>query len=151
MRRLCHNVRRQRFRNTRTLARTTYEALEPIEGFRKDEEKAANSNEQSRKFVQDATATVTGEWALTLPKYKSFARSIQRQHDWGNISTTLKFGAIPLQLQLTLRGENFSAYDSGCDDEENFLQISTKQSSDLLESCPQRHVDGTFKCCPALS
>ena len=57
--------------------------------------------------------------------------------------------AIPSELQLTLRGENFLAYDSGSDDRERFHIFSTEQNLDL-ESTPQWHADGTFKCCPAL-
>ena len=51
---------------------------------------------------------------------------------------------------MTLRGENFLAYDSGSDDRERFLIFSTEQNLDLLEHTPQGHADGTFKCCPAL-
>ena len=58
--------------------------------------------------------------------------------------------AIPSELKLTLRGENFLAYDSGSDDRERFLILSTEQNLDLLESIPQWHGDGTFKCCSAL-
>ena len=87
---------------------------------------------------------------MALPKYKSLARSIQRQRGWGNNPTTLKDVAIPSELQLTLRGENFLAYDSGSDDREIFLVFSTEQNLDLLESTPQWHADGTFKWCPAL-
>ena len=58
--------------------------------------------------------------------------------------------AIPSELQLTLRGENFLAYDSGSDDRERLVIFSTEQSSDLFESTPQWHADGTSKCCSAL-
>ena len=44
-------------------------------------EKAANSNGQPRKIVQDTTATITRKCAVELPKYKNLARSIQRQHE----------------------------------------------------------------------
>ena len=87
---------------------------------------------------------------MKIPKYKSLARCIQRQRGWGNNPTTLKDVAIPSELQLTLRGENFLAYDSGSDDRERFFIFSTEQKLDLLESTPQWHADGTFKCCPAL-
>ena len=107
-------------------------------------EKAANSNEQPRKTVQDGTATVTRECAVALPEYKSLPRSIQRQRGWGN-NPTLKDVAIPSELQLTLRRENFLAYDSGSDDRERFSSFSTEQNLDLLESKPQWHVDGTLK------
>ena len=46
-------------------------------------EKAANSNEQPRKIVQNATATLTSEDAVALPKCESLTRSIQRQRRWG--------------------------------------------------------------------
>ena len=123
---------------------------EQLKVLEKMEEKAATSNEQPRKIVQDTTATNTRECAVALSKCKSLARSIQRQRGWGNNPTTLKDVAIPSELLLTLRGESFSAYDSGSDYRERFLIFSTEQNLDLLEHTPQGHADGTFKCCPAL-
>ena len=108
-------------------------------------EKVVNSNEQPRKMVQDTTATITRGCAVALPTYKSLARSIQRQRGWGNNPTTLKDVAIPSELQLALRGENFLVYDSGSDDRERFLIFSTEQNLELLQSTPQWHADGTFK------
>ena len=122
---------------------------EQLKVLEKMEEKAATSNEQPRKIVEDTTATITRECAVALSKCKSLARSIQRQRGWGNNPTTLKDVAIPSELLLTLRGESFSAYESGSDDRERFI-FSTEQNLDLLEHTPQGHADGTFKCCPAL-
>ena len=114
---------------------------EQLKVLEKMEEKAANSNEQPRKIVQDTTATITRECALALPKCKSLARSIQRQRGWGNNPTTLKDVAIPSKLLMTLRGEIFLAYDSGSHDRERFLTFSTEQNLDLLEKTPQWHAD----------
>ena len=122
---------------------------EQLQVLEKIKEKAANSTEQPRKIVQDTTATITREFAVALPKFKNLARSIQRQRGWGNNPTTLKDVAIPSELHLTLRRNNFLAYDSGSDDRERFLIFSTEQNLDLLESTPQWHADGTFKSCPA--
>ena len=97
----------------------------------KMKEKAANSNVQPRKTVQETTATITSKCAMALPKYKSLARSIQRQRGWWNSPTTLKDVAIPSELQLTLRGESFLAYDSGSDDRERFLIFSIEQKLEL--------------------
>ena len=94
--------------------------LEQLKVLEKMKEKAANSNEQPRKIVQDATATITRECAVALPKYKNLAWSIQRQRGFGNNPTTLKDVAIPSELQLTLRAENFLAHDSGYVDRERF-------------------------------
>ena len=146
----CNNVRRQRFRNKRALVRTRYEAFGATEGFGKDERESREFQRAANKTAQATTATITSVCAVALPKYKSLARSIQRQRGWGNNPTTLKDVAIPSELQLTLRGKNFLAYDSGSDDRERFLIFSIEQNLDLLESTPQRHADGTFKCCPAL-
>ena len=63
---------------------------EQLKVSEKMKEKAANSNKQPRKIVQDTTATITRECAVALPKYKSLARSIQRQRGWGKNPTTLK-------------------------------------------------------------
>ena len=91
---------------------------EQLKVLEKMKEKAANSNEQPRKIVQDTTATFTRECAVALPKNRSLAQSVQRQRGWGKNPTALKDVAIPSELQLTLRGENFLAYDSGSDDRE---------------------------------
>ena len=107
-------------------------------------QEAAHSNEQPRKFVQDAAATITRECAMALPKYKSVSGSIQRQRRWGNNPETLKDVVISSELQLTLQRENFLAYDSGSDDREKIIILSTEQFLDFLESTPQWHADGTF-------
>ena len=62
----------------------------------------------------------------------------------------MKYVAIPSELQLTLRGENISANDSGFDVRERFLFLGTEQILDLAESTSQWHADRTIKCCPAL-
>ena len=111
--------------------------------------KASESNEQPRKIVHYATATVTRQCAAALPKYKSLAESIQRQREWGNNPTTLKDVTIPLVLQFTLRRENFLAYDSGSDDRERFLVFSTEHNLDLFDATPQWHAAETFKNCSA--
>ena len=146
----CNNVRRQRFHNKRALRRTRYEAFGATEGFGKDERESCEFQWAAKKIVQDTTATITRECAVALPKYKSLARSIQRQRGWGINPTTLKDVAIPSELQLTLQGEKFLAYDSGSDDRKRLLIFSTEQNLDLVKSTAQWHADGTFKCCPAL-
>ena len=110
---------------------------EQLKVLEKMKEKAANSNEQPRKIVQDTTTTITCECAVVLPKYKSLARSIQKQCGWGNNPTTLKDVAIPSEMQLTLREENFLASDSGSDDRDRCLIFSTEQNLDLLEHTTQ--------------
>ena len=119
---------------------------EPLKVLEKMKEKAANSIELPRKIFRDTTASITRECAVAL--YKNLARRIQRQRGWGNTETTLKDVAIPSELQLTLRGENFSTYDSSSDDRERFLFFSTKRNLDLTESTAQWHSTGTFECCP---
>ena len=123
---------------------------EQLKVLEKMKEKAAKSNEQPRKVVQDTTATITLDFTEALPKYKSLARSIQRQHGWGNNPTASTDVAIPSELQLTLRGENFLAYDSCSDDRERFPIFRTEKNLDLFESTRQSRADGTLKCCPGL-
>ena len=106
-----------------------------------DELKAWGCDKNSVKPLQQCLRT-------TFPKYKRLARSIRRQRGWGNNPTTLKDVAIPLEQQLTLRGDIFLA--SGFDDRERFLIFSKEQNLDLLESNPQWHAAGTFKCRPVL-
>ena len=122
---------------------------EELKVLEKMEEKAATSNEQPRKIVQDTTATITRECAVALLKCKSLARNIQRQRGWGN-NTTLMESGYSIGAAFDIAGENVLAYDSGSDDRERFLIFSIEQNLDLLEHSPQWHADGTFKCCPAL-
>ena len=106
--------------------------------------KAANSNEQSKKMLQDATASDAHECAVERPKYKRVSRSNQRQRGWEKTPTTLKDVAFPWELQFKLRGEDFLAYDSGSEYKEKVLNLGTDQNLDLLESTLQWHADGTF-------
>ena len=69
-----------KFHDKRTLAQTRFESLGATEGSREDEREGRELQRAARKIVQDATATVTRECAVALPKYKSLARSIERQH-----------------------------------------------------------------------
>ena len=108
-----------KFHDKRTLAQTRFESLGATEGSREDEREGRELQRAARKIVQDATATVTRECAVALPKYKSLARSIERQHGW-EITQRRGRMAIPSELQLTLREENFVAYDSDSNDMERF-------------------------------
>ena len=74
-----------------------------------DELKAWGCDKNSVKPLQQRLRT-------TFPKYKRLARSIRRQCGWANNPATLKDVAIPLEQQLTLRGEKFLA--SGFDDKD---------------------------------
>ncbi len=55
-----------------------------------------------------------------------------------------------MELQQTLRGENFLAFDSGSDDPDRFLLFTTEENLDILEVNTVWHADGTFKSCPSL-
>ena len=71
-------------------------------------EKAPNCNEQPRKIVQDTTATIMHECAVALPKYKSLARSIQRQRWWGNNPTTFAHPTTTKFLQYLRKEQSFT-------------------------------------------
>ena len=77
------------FTTRESLHRPDVKHSEQLKVLEMMEEKAANSNEQPRKFLQDATTTITCECAVELPNYKSLAKSIQRQCGCGNNATTL--------------------------------------------------------------
>ena len=49
-----------------------------------------------------------------------------------------------------MRGDNFLVYDSGTDDADRMLIISTEEKLDVLESNTTWHADGTLKSCPTL-
>ena len=80
---------------------------EQLKVLEKMEEKAATSNEQPRKIVQDTTATNTRECAVALPKCKSLARNIQRQRGWGNNPTTLKESGYSIGAAIDIAGREF--------------------------------------------
>ena len=80
---------------------------EQLKVLEKMEGKAATSNEQPRKIVQDTTATNTRECAVALPKYKSLARNIQRQRGWGNNTTTLKESGYSIGAASDIAGRAF--------------------------------------------
>ena len=119
----------------------------------KDEIKsrAKISQEQPRQIFNTATATVSFECASQLPKYRSITRTIQRSRE-GPLPApqSLKDIALPQELSVTLRGEQFLAFDSGSDDPRRFFIFTTEQNLDLLEGYQNWHADGTFKSCPTL-
>ena len=68
---------------------------------------------------------------------------------------------LPITLKFAMLSEFFEnqqvkpklkhkRHDFGSDARERFQGFSAEQNLDLLESTPQWHEDGTFKCCPAL-
>ena len=58
--------------------------------------------------------------------------------------------AIRMELQTTLRGENFLAHDSEPGDSDRRLVFNTEANLDILEHYTTWHADGTFKSCRSL-
>ena len=55
-----------------------------------------------------------------------------------------------MELQRTLRDEEFLGFDSGTDDPDRYLLFTIEKNLDVLERSEVWHADGTFKCSPAL-
>ena len=113
--------------------------------------KAQDTLEQPRALIKEATSSITYECAVKLPYPKSLSRAIQRERETGIPNPkTIKEMSIPIELQRTIRGDTFLAYDSGPDDVERMLLFTTEDNLDILETNTTWHADGTFKVCPAL-
>ncbi len=96
------------------------------------------------------TGTVSFECVSAWPKYTSLSRQVQRKRTDMKIPQSIRDIAIPMELQQTLRGQNFLAYDSGSDNPDRFLLFRTEKNLDTLEVNTVCHADGTFKSCPSL-
>ena len=106
--------------------------------------------EPPRAIYAEFTWEATTETVANLPKNKSIAWTVQRQKFIESAPATLKDIAIPIQLTLSIRGDNFLVYDSGTDDADYMLIISTEEKLDVVESNTTWHADGTLKSCPTL-
>ncbi len=114
-------------------------------------QKVKDSFEQSRTLIGTITGTATFECIANLPTCSFLFRTINRERTQDLVNPqTLGEKSVSLELQKTLRGENFLAYDSGSDDAERFLIFTTEENLDLLELNTVWHAYGTFKCCPTL-
>ena len=80
-----------------------------------------------------------------------WSEAIEWQRVGGNLNpNSIKEISIPVELQLTERGDQFLAFDSGPDDENRVLIFATETNLDTLETSPEWHADGTFKTSPLL-
>ena len=75
-------------------------------------------------------------------------RVIERQRNGETLNPKNIKVAIPVELQVTEKGDQFLAYDSGPDEEDRVLIFATETNLDLLETSQEWHADGTFKVSP---
>ncbi len=86
-------------------------------------QKVKDSFEQSRTLIGTITGTATFECIANLPTCSFLFRTINRERTQDLVNPqTLGEKSVSLELQKTLRGENFLAYDSGSDDAERFSE-----------------------------
>ena len=113
-------------------------------------EKAKQTNECPRAIIQAAAATVSAECAANMPSYDALRKLCNRQRDFGPNPSCIRELSVPMELQRTLRDEEFLGFDSGTDDPDRYLLFTTERNLDILERSEVWHADGTFKCSPAL-
>ena len=78
-------------------------------------------------------------------------RVIERQRNGETLNpSNIKEVAIPVQLQVTEKGDQILAYDCGPDEEDRVLIFATETNLDILETSQEWHADGTFKVFPQL-
>ena len=78
-------------------------------------------------------------------------RVIERQRNGETLNpSNIKEIAISVELQVTEKGDQFLAYDSGPDEEDRVLILATETNLDILNTSREWHADGTFKVSPQL-
>ena len=76
-------------------------------------------------------------------------RVIEQQRNGETLNLcNIKEVAIPVELQVTEKGDQFLSYDSGPGEEDRVLISATETNLDILETSQECHAEGTFKVCP---
>ncbi|CAF0950737.1 unnamed protein product [Rotaria sp. Silwood1] len=108
----------------------------------------------THSIVATSIGTASTAVLSQLPPINNFKRTICRQR-----AANLNFPANPRSISeihingsfaLTKKKEQFLQYDSGNQDSDRFLIFATNQQLDLLQSCTDVYMDGTFKVVPEL-
>ncbi|CAF2568047.1 unnamed protein product [Rotaria sp. Silwood2] len=108
----------------------------------------------AHSIVAISIATASTAVLSQFPPINNLKRTICRRR-----AANLNFPANPRSLSeihingsfsLTKKKEQFLQYDSGYHDSDRFLLFATSQQLDLLQSCTDVYMDGTFKVVPEL-
>ncbi|RMZ99549.1 hypothetical protein BpHYR1_012475 [Brachionus plicatilis] len=75
-------------------------------------------------------------------------RKRKKETDFCKEAKTLKELVIQEKNKLTKSGKDFILFDSGCEDEERILIVSTRENIEFLNSESVWYVDGTFEISP---
>ena len=106
----------------------------------------------THSIVATSIATASTAVLSQLPPINNLKRTVSRQR-----AANLNFQAnlrsiseihITDSFALTKKKEQFLQYDSGNQDSDRFLIFATNQQLDLLQSCTDVYMDGTFKVVP---
>jgi hypothetical protein len=117
-------------------------------------EKSANTTETSRSLYADAVQKRSAGAIARLPPYAFIQRSIARKRKVGNlphpVPTSLADVNIPDDLQFTANGNYFVLHDSGADDVDRIIMLTTIGNIETLRECTVYLADATFKVAPTL-
>ena len=97
-----------------------------------------------------STNNLTGEAVAQMPNQRTMVRRIQRIRVVAHIPIPLSISVlnVPDNLKTTIRGKPFYAFDSGKEDPNRFIILTTTQILDELEFSAKWAVDGNFAVCP---
>ena len=114
--------------------------------------RAQDSSEHTRTIIQASTSAIDTEYAVALPSYRSRVRVIERQRNGETLNPcNIKEVAIPVELQVTEKNDQFLAYESGPDEEDRVLIFATQTNLDILGTSQDWHTDRTFNVSPNFS
>lgn len=114
--------------------------------------KAVLTNGKPRTIIKDIFGHVNIKDASTLPPMHNFKQQIDRRRkketDFCKEVKTLKELVIQEKNKLTKSGKDFILFDSGYEDEERIIILSTRENIEFLNSESVWYVDGTFEISP---
>ncbi|CAF4820499.1 unnamed protein product, partial [Rotaria sp. Silwood2] len=114
--------------------------------------RAANCNETTQSVIDNCLTNLPDEVVARPPEFKHIKRNIQYQrakNDLPEIPHDKIFDRIPNKLAITKRNSQFLRYDSG-PGYDRLLIFSSAEQLQLLGSCEELLVDGTFKVTPTI-
>ena len=116
--------------------------------------RASQTVEATRQIIQKSRAGIPLDTAIFLPSYRSSQRTIQRKRKqenapWPNPNHLSEIN-VPENLRFTTRNESFLIYDSGSNDANRITLFSTTANINLMASCENWFMDGTFSVAPRL-
>ena len=115
--------------------------------------KARDTNDNTDHVIGHSLDTATKSTVIQLPKLDSLKRTIRCERQTIDAAPvqpeSLDELVIPLEYQMTAKGENFLLYDSG-PDTQRMITFGTQGNVEMLNASHIRLTDGTFKTAPSL-